>query len=369
MPTRRQFIRAAGALAGAAAIPAGIASADTSPDQPFASPLLRPHWNGITSAHQWPPVRQTLLQTIERHLGQPTALRPARGGMKILTETTEDAYRHLKIAYQSEEAEEVRAHLLIPPPSRRRKGAAVLCLHGTSPEAKDTQLGAGEKPGRDYGRLLAQHGFITLSPDHCCSGERLPPNVEPYDSAPFYARHPDWSMVGKAIFDGRRALDILQQVDEVDASRLGTVGHSLGGHGAVFVAAFDPRVRAAVCSCGLTTWSNNPQVIKWARDAWYVYFPHLKPYIRQHKPLPFDLYEFVALAAPRAVLNISGMSDPTYGPNDPLPGALHNLQQLYTLLDAPAHFANYLPGMGHDVPHHSRILTLAWLENFLVDAA
>lgn len=48
----------------------------------------------------------------------------------------------------------------------------------------------------------------------------------------------------------RRALTFLQQQPEVDPERLGVYGHSMGGRITVMVAGSDPRVKAAVPSCG-----------------------------------------------------------------------------------------------------------------------
>ena len=42
-------------------------------------------------------------------------------------------------------------------------------------------------------------------------------------------------MMGKAIWDGQRALDVLSVVPDVDPERLGVVGHSLGGYGSIFL--------------------------------------------------------------------------------------------------------------------------------------
>ena len=36
----------------------------------------------------------------------------------------------------------------------------------------------------------------------------------------------------------------------ISGKRIGVIGHSLGGHNSLFVAAFDPRLRAVVSSCG-----------------------------------------------------------------------------------------------------------------------
>ena len=46
----------------------------------------------------------------------------------------------------------------------------------------------------------------------------------------------------KAIRDNRRAVDVLQSLPFVDGARLGCIGHSRGGHNAIFTAVFEPRL-------------------------------------------------------------------------------------------------------------------------------
>jgi cephalosporin-C deacetylase-like acetyl esterase len=55
------------------------------------------------------------------------------------------------------------------------------------------------------------------------------------------------------IWDGMRALDYLASRPEVDAKRLGCVGNSGGGTLTAYIAALDPRVKAAVPGCYITT--------------------------------------------------------------------------------------------------------------------
>lgn len=247
---------------------------------PVKDPLVSTDASGtarpITTPEAWEAHREGIRARVTDIIGTPPYAAPD-SRYRIVHDSDEADYRHLTVAYQVGPDEEVRAHVLIPPAHRRKRGAAVLCLHGTSPEGKDTQIGIGAKPGRDYGRYLARQGFVTFSPDHLAAGERLAPGQRAYDTAAFYARYPEWSAVGKAIWDGQRALDVLVRFAEVDPQRIGAVGHSLGGHGSIFVAAFDERVRATVSSCGLTIWANNPQRLKWARDSWYSYFPRRRP--------------------------------------------------------------------------------------------
>ncbi len=56
----------------------------------------------------------------------------------------------------------------------------------------------------------------------------------------------------KGIFNHMRAVDLLGSRPEVDPQRIGAIGHSLGGHNAMFVGVFDERIKVIVSSCGWT---------------------------------------------------------------------------------------------------------------------
>ncbi len=56
----------------------------------------------------------------------------------------------------------------------------------------------------------------------------------------------------KAVWDNMRAVDLLRSLPEVDPERIGAIGHSLGGHNAIFTAVFDERIKVVVSSCGFT---------------------------------------------------------------------------------------------------------------------
>nr|AUN36309.1 hypothetical protein [uncultured bacterium] len=322
----------------------------------------------VTTPEDWQTRRTMLEPALWEFMGTPSNDIVPAPKYTVLDESETDDYRQLKISYDSEPGEAVRAYLLLP---HRPNGGSVLCLHGTSPQAKDTQLGAGELPNRDWARFLSRHGFITLSPDHVCAGERLPHGERAYETRTFYQRHPHWSAFGKMVWDGARALDILETVEGVDSMRLGCIGHSLGGYGSIWLAAFDERIRAAVSSCGFTTWQDNPQRYEWTREEWYIHMPKLRPTFKAQEKsgglLPVDMHEYAALIAPRAFLNISGMTDQTYNNNQTLPAVGLQLNALWELLDKPEKFAQFLMGAAHDVPDYSRLLALGWLEQWLKD--
>ena len=56
----------------------------------------------------------------------------------------------------------------------------------------------------------------------------------------------------KGIWNHMRCVDLLVSRDDVDAEKIGTIGHSLGGHNAIFLGVFDRRVKVVVSSCGWT---------------------------------------------------------------------------------------------------------------------
>src|SRR6185369_1989135 len=99
---------------------------------------------------------------------------------------------------------------------------------------------------------LADRGYITFAPDSITAGERIDRKL-PFDTREHYRRHSDLSAMGKMLQDAQIALDILIHTDGVDAKRVGAIGHSLGAEEALFITAFDDRIRACVASCGYET--------------------------------------------------------------------------------------------------------------------
>src|ERR1051325_8113379 len=153
-----------------------------------------------------------------------------------------------KISFASEPGDRVPAWLTIPH-SLAGRAPAVLCLHQTTKIGKDEPMGLGGKPNLHYALELAQRGYVTLSPDYPGYGEY---KIDCY--AMGYA-----SATMKGIWNHIRAIDLLLDLPEVDPNRIGCIGHSLGAHNALFAAAFDPRIRTTVSSCGFTrfTWNDN----------------------------------------------------------------------------------------------------------------
>src|SRR5262249_34342080 len=148
-----------------------------------------------------------------------------------------------------EKDDRVTAYLLIPKASpdrlRGEKYPAMLCLHQTTAIGKGEPAGVGGLPNLRYALEMAERGYVTLAPDY--------PNFGDYKADAYAKGYASATM--KGIWNHMRAVDLLQSIAEVDGERIGAIGHSLGGHNALFVAAFDPRIKAVVSSCGFNSFS------------------------------------------------------------------------------------------------------------------
>lgn len=105
---------------------------------------------------------------------------------------------------------------------------------------------SGVWPGSqtDWGKLDATHPPQRNSVNHFTGS--LAPDAYTIDATES-PRNSNWFVV---LMAARRALTFLEQQPQVDAARLGVYGHSMGGKLTVNLAGIDPRVKAAVASCG-----------------------------------------------------------------------------------------------------------------------
>jgi dienelactone hydrolase len=113
-------------------------------------------------------------------------------------------------------------------------------LHPTSTLGK-AEIGGAGKPNRAYGLELARRGYVVLCPDYPSFGDLA---AFDFKASP----HPSGTM--KAVVNHVAASTCWPARPEADADRIAAIGHSLGGHNALFAAAFDDRIKAVVTSCG-----------------------------------------------------------------------------------------------------------------------
>ena len=252
------------------------------------------------------------------------------------------SYTRRKVAYAIEPGVEIDAVLFLPKQTRG-KVPGIVVFHPTL-AAHYAQVAGYDAtaPDKMLGPQLAERGFAVLCPRCFIFGEGADYAAH---VAQMKARHPGWRGITRMTWDGIRALDYLASLDAVDAGRLGIIGHSLGAKEVLYVAAFDPRVKAAVFSEGgigraMSNWE----------DVWYLG--------ERPEGSPREHHELLALIAPRAFMLIAGGGN---GGADSADSGrfLDAVRPLFP----PDSLGWLLHGAGHAYPPEAR----AAAEAFLVD--
>jgi predicted dienelactone hydrolase len=322
----------------------------------------------IPTATDWQHRRAHIVAGMEEVMGPlPHPATPIALDVQTLEEHKEDGYIRRKIAYHTDDpTKRVHAWLLLPLPSgegrgegafssRSRQLPAILCLHQTTPHGKDSPVGLADRPTLHYAKELAQRGYVTLSPDYPSFGESKDYN---FDTDAYV------SGTMKAIYDNTRAIDLLQSLPEVDPNCIGCIGHSLGGHNTLFTAAFDERIKAAVTSCGFTSFHKykGGDLTGWTTPR---YMPLIKTkYKLSPDQMPFDFAEVIAAIAPRAVFVVAPLHDDNFDING-VHEVLNAARPIYKLLGRPENLRAVHPNSGHDFPDAERKAAYQFLDQIL----
>ncbi|MFL5341287.1 MAG: alpha/beta hydrolase family protein [Gemmataceae bacterium] len=271
----------------------------------------------------------------------------------ILEEVKLDKYARFKLTYAAEKNDRVPAFLLIPH-EPKRKLPAVLCLHQTTAIGKNEPVGLGPKSNLHYAVHLAERGYVTLAPDYPSFGDNA------YDFKK--SGYASGSM--KAVWNNLRAVDLLVSRSEVDPKRIGVIGHSLGGHNAMFTAAFDDRISVIVSNCGFTSFAKyyNGNLKGWTSDR---YMPLIATkYDLDPKKVPFDFTDVVTAFAPRPFLASAPLHDSNFevgGVRDVIAG----VKPVYERLGAADRLQANYPDCGHDFPPEVRKVAYEFLDRWL----
>ena len=259
-----------------------------------------------------------------------------------------------KITFAPEANDRVPAYLLIPVP-RARRLPAMLCLHQTTPMGKAEPAGLGGKADLHYAAELAGRGYVTLAPDYPGFGDY---HIDPYGMG--YA-----SATMKGIRNHMRAVDALASMPQVDAARIGAIGHSLGGHNALFVAAFDRRLRTVVTSCGFTSFAKykGGDLTGWSHRG---YMPRIATHFdKSPARMPFDFPGILAALAPRPVFINAPLHDANFevsGVKDCVSAAAAVYQQVFA---AGERLVAVYPDAGHEFPVDVRQAAYRFLDRWL----
>ncbi len=276
----------------------------------YSSPLVFADGTKVTTPDDWQRRRAEIFAEWEKLLGKWPQL-ITKPNVEILESERRENFTQHRIRFAWTPSEKTTGYLMIPEGDRLHPAVVTVFYE------PETAIGLG-KPNRDFALQLVRRGFVTLSigtSEASQSGTYALyyPSIEDANVAPL-------SMLGCA---AANAWYVLASRPEVDAERIGIVGHSFGGKWAMFASClFDKFACAAWSDPGIVFDETRPSVNYW--EPWYLGY-HPKPWrkrgiITDENPAcglyprltaaGHDLHELHALMAPRPFLVSGGSEDP-----------------------------------------------------------
>lgn len=204
-----------------------------------------------------------------------------------------------------------------------------------------------------YAEELTRHGYAALCIDHWAFGERRGRTESEIFKQMLWHGQVMWGMM---VYDSLRALDYLVSRPDVDASRIATLGISMGSTMAWWVAALDTRIRVCVDMCCLTDYQALIETRGLDGHGIYYYVPRLLRH--------FTAAQINALIAPRPHLSLAGNYDPLTPPAG-LARIDAELRQVYAELGAAEAWQLRRYDIGHFETATMRAEVVAFLKQWL----
>jgi dienelactone hydrolase len=237
--------------------------------------------------------------------------------------------------------------------------------------------------GRALADWFASHGYAVIVIDAFHFGRRAPRGInglpDEYDAKTmddatlkrfddmvrdqrllyYGVKELNWAGVtwaGVNYFDDSRCIDYLLTRKEVDPERIGCTGLSGGGWRTNILTALEPRIKAAVSVGWMTTGdTQQPYNVSGAIGTFA-----LLPTVLNRMDVP----DFIAMAAPKAVMVVSGQQDrlfPPLGQRD----AAKQIADAYAWAGVPARFKHFYPDKPHCYDAEIQAEALAWFDRHL----
>jgi len=230
---------------------------------------------------------------------------------------------------------------ILTPKNAQRPLPVVLAFHGHGYGVKDIvglwengrERNVPDGYHKDFAVEICRHGFAVAAPEISCFGERQTDfsylNTAIGQQVPstcvhtaMLAFHLGKSVLGLRVHDGKALVDYLQTRKDLDTARLGAMGISGGGMHTFFSTCLDPRIKACVVSGYYSTFKDS--VLAMSHCACN-FVPGLHRF--------GEMYDLVALIAPRPMLVEAGDFDPIF-PIDAVRGSVARARKIYGLFGA-----------------------------------
>ena len=276
----------------------------------YRSPLIFNDESKVETPKDWSRRRIEIRNIWMQLMGQwPKLIKEPK--VTVLSEIRRENFRQLKVRFKWTPVESTTGYLLIPEGKGKRPALVTVYYE------PESAAGLKDNPFRDYAIQLARRGFVTLSIGSTETTKNR--TYATYYPAIEKATVQPLSMLGCAAVN---AWHVLAQRPEVDADRIGIVGHSYGGKWAMFASCLFDKFACAAWSDPGIVFDTRPSVNYW--EPWYLGY-HPQPWRERGVPTADnparglypkllaaqrDLHELHTLMAPRPFLVSGGSEDP-----------------------------------------------------------
>lgn len=278
--------------------------------------------------------------------------------VRIEWEKEHDTFIEKRILFDVEAYTTVPCHLWVPK-SAKKPCPVIICLQGHTTgmhismdrkiHPSDFELEDGD---RDFAVQVIREGYAALVLEQRGFGERfseksmIPPALAKARETGLYDRtscyYPSMTallqgrtMLGERVWDVSRAIDMIEQLPELDSENVACLGHSGGGTATYYAACMDERIKIAISSCAICTFIESISI---KRHCSCNYVPNMAKYM--------DMGEMAACIAPRKLIMVSGEQDEGFfikGARD----AYSVIEKIYDKAGSPDNCRMIVGPLGH----------------------
>ena len=292
--------------------------------------------------------------------------RPEKPNVRILSRELREGYTVEKFEFDNGAGAVVPGYFLMPEKHTGRLPGVLYChWHGGQYHIGKEELFGTNAAPVPPGPALARRGFAVLAIDAYCFGERNGkgpggPDEKGVDGEQTASKFNLWvgrTLWGMIVRDDLMALDYLASRPEVDPSRIGVTGISMGATRTWWIMALDDRPRAGVAVACLTRYQNLIEEGGLKYHGIYYFVPGFLNH--------FDTEAVVALSAPRPMLFMTGDRDGG-SPVDGIRKIETCVRPVYALYGKSVDFESLIyPGVGHVYLPEMWEKTLSWMDQYL----
>lgn len=305
---------------------------------------------------------------------------PPRAGssdLKVVDEEKREGYTARKIEFNLTGYSRVTAYLLVPDGDGPHPAVVALHDHGahyTIGKEKmirpfgvsDETLADADKwvdklyEGQYVGDYLARNGYVVISTDALFWGDRG--RKEGPDGNKFANLAGNFMMLGRNMsawmtFEDMFTAEFLASLPEVDASRVGCIGLSMGAYRSWMLAALSPVIRAGVACCWMTT---TDVQLSWEYGRESGGFANNLIGVRNYLDYP----HIASLACPGAMYFVNGETDKLFQPHA-VRDAFATMRAVWESRGVGDRLVTELLPMGHEMPRSVQASSLDFLDRYL----